>query len=48
VDEGCPSTGRGDPSLDGLGDERRAVVRPDKGWWAAQDEQVRQPIDHVD
>ena len=38
----------GDPCLHSLGDELRAVVRPDMPWYAAQYEQFAENIDHVD
>ena len=37
-----------DPIPDGFGNELRAIVGPNVGWYAAQDEQVGQHIDHVD
>ena len=39
---------RRNPFLDGLGDELRAVVGTNMPGYAAQDEQVRKHIDHID
>ena len=36
-----------DPIPDGLGNELWAVVGPDVGWHATQDEQVRESIDYL-
>ena len=46
-DEGGPGADRGDPLLDGPGDELRAVVGADVSRDGAQDEQIGQHIDDV-
>ena len=47
LDEGGPGPDRGDPSPDRFGDELRAVVGPNVGRDAAQDEEVGQDIDDL-
>ena len=47
-DVGRLGADRGDPLLHGLGDELRPVVGPNVPGHAAQDEEIRQHVDHVD
>src|SRR5215210_631587 len=47
-DVGGLGSDRGDPLLDGLGDELRAIVGADVARHAAHDEQVREHVDDVD
>ena len=48
LDESGPGADRGNPLPDRFGDELRAVVGPDIGGDATQDEEVGQEIDDVD
>ena len=41
LDVGSLGADSGDPSLDGLGDELRSIIRPDMPGDAPQDEEVR-------